>query len=104
MDDMRKSRLLGIDFDIAVRHVFGHKSSKKSSDTGSDDGTMEEATAGEYAGGEETMQAEEVSMTQQMDDISYGRPSLPPLHHQYPDTTGGGGMAQFFYGYPQGPL
>jgi len=25
MDDVRKSRLLGIDFDIAARHVFGEK-------------------------------------------------------------------------------
>jgi hypothetical protein len=103
MDDMRKSRLLGIDFDIAVRHVFGHKPSKKSSEDGSDDGTMEDATAGEYAGGEEAMQAEEVSMAQQMDDNDFGRPSLPPLH-QYPNTTGGGSVTQFFYGYPQGSL
>ena len=32
MDDVRKTRLLGIDFDIAARHVFGHKPKKKFED------------------------------------------------------------------------
>ena len=103
MDDMRKSRLLGIDFDIAVRHVFGHKSIKmKSSDNDSIDGEMEDAMSRGYAGGEETMGALGATAAQQMDDNDFGRPSLPPLH-QYPNTAGGGGgVSQFFYGYSQG--
>jgi hypothetical protein len=103
MDDMRKSRLLGIDFDIAVRHVFGHKSIKmKSSDNGSIDDDMEDVRPVGYAGGGGTMIDEGAMAAQQMDDNDFGRPSLPPLH-QYPNTTGGGGgVSQFFYGYSQG--
>ena len=89
MDDMRKSRLLGIDFDISVRHVFGHKSSKKSLDDGSD--AMEDSMTDGYAGGEVAMQADEALAAQQIDDNVFSRPSLPPLHH-------GPGGAQYFYG------
>ena len=32
MDEVRKTRLLGIDFDIAARRVFDHAPKKKSSD------------------------------------------------------------------------
>ncbi len=87
MDDMRKSRLLGIDFDISVRHVFGHKSSKKCLDDGLD--AMEESTT-DYSRGEEAMQADEALVAQQIDDNDFCRPSLPPLHH--------GPGAQYFYG------
>jgi hypothetical protein len=92
MDDMRRSRLLGIDFDIAVRHVFGHKSSKKSPDDGSD--AMEHSKTDEYARGEEAMQAESL-IAQQIEDNEFRRPILPPLHH-------GAAGAQYFYGYPHG--
>jgi hypothetical protein len=89
MDDMRKSRLLGIDFDISVRHVFGHKASKKCPDDGSD--ALEDSTTDGYARGDEAIQAEEALVAQQIDDNDFGRPSLPPLHH-------GPGEAQYFYG------
>jgi hypothetical protein len=82
MDDMRKSQLLGIDFDISVRHVFGPKSSKKcdinfTTDDGADGrgGDMQSSVAHHQIGANDLLV-----------------PSLPPYH--YP------GENQFFYGYP----
>jgi hypothetical protein len=43
MDEVRKTRLLGIDFDISARRVFDHPHKKSSSDE--DDEDQADATA-----------------------------------------------------------
>ena len=42
MDEVRRTRLLGIDFDTAARHVFGHKQ-KEGAASAQEDHTVEEA-------------------------------------------------------------
>ena len=75
MDEICKSRLLGIDFDITIRHVFGHTTNRKNDD-GSNDDIMKDGTS--EGGG--------LVARQIMDANNFVSPSLPPH--------------QFFYGYP----
>mmetsp|Transcript_10065 Transcript_10065/g.18107 ORF Transcript_10065/g.18107 Transcript_10065/m.18107 type:complete len:601 (-) Transcript_10065:190-1992(-) len=94
MDDVRKARLLGIDFDIAARHVFGHKPKKKSED----DTTKENSMAGEIAQVVEPVEAQAVAAATtmaRMDNNDFGRPSLPPFGNMM------GGSQFFYHGYPQ---
>jgi len=95
MDDVRKTRLLGIDFDIAARHVFGHKPKKKA-----DDNMKENDTMGEVVEVGEPVEAQAVAAATtmaRMDNTDFGRPSLPPFASAIASP-------QFFYqGYPQAP-
>jgi hypothetical protein len=77
MDEMRRSRLLGIDFDCSVRHVFGQTNSK-SDDPSNDDPGMEWTDGTSEGGG---------LVAQRVGADNFVAPSLPPAH-------------QLFYGYP----
>lgn len=72
MDEMRRSRLMGIDFDCSVRHVFGHTNGK--SDDASNDDNMVDGTSG-------GLMAQRMGSTD-----NFVAPSLPGQ--------------QIFYGYP----
>lgn len=94
MDDVRKTRLLGIDFDIAARRVFGHTPKKKPEDVMKENDAMEEVVDAV-----EPVEAQAVAAATtmaRMDTNDFGRPSLP----SFGNTMG----PQFFYqGYPQAP-
>jgi len=124
VDEVMKARLLGIDFDIAARHVFGHKPKKKTEEEEAHDAAVEVAEMvdmadmGEMGGDEhqhqhddevddmglaemgEPVDAQEVAAATamaHMDNMDI-RPSLPP----FGNTLGG---PHFFYhdkyhGYP----
>lgn len=117
--DVRRARLLGIDFDIAARHVFGHKPKKspeeEDEEVGDDDevrkeegedyvdiNAMEEdGVVEEMEHMEETEQVEDQAVAAaattmaRMDNTDFGRPSLPPFGNAM-------GVPQFFYhGYSQ---
>jgi len=78
MDEVRKTRLLGIDFDTSARRVFDHPYKKSSSDEGDEDQGVASAAASH------------------MDNADFG-----PSNHPYEST----GMNQFYYqGYSQGSL
>jgi len=87
MDEVRKTRLLGIDFDIAARHVFGHKPKKKTDDGEKElDEEMDEIEVEEVVGPVVEAQAVAAAATMaRMDSTDYGRPSIPPFfYHGYP--------------------
>ncbi|KAL3756432.1 hypothetical protein ACHAWU_007703 [Discostella pseudostelligera] len=78
MDEVRKTRLLGIDFDTSARRVFDHPYKKSSSDEDDEDQGVASAAASH------------------MDNADFG-----PSNHPYEST----GMNQFYYqGYSQGSL
>lgn len=96
MCEIRKERLLGIDFDIAARHVFGQQKKKKS-DESSDDEMKELDMDDDDEIINEPVEAQAVAAATtmaRMDNGDYGRAVLPP----FGSTIGG---PQFFYGYPQ---
>lgn len=99
MDDVRKTRLLGIEFDISARHVFGHKPKKKADDdnTRGNDTTMMGGIIADV--GVEPVEAQAVAAAAtmaRMDNNDFGRPGLPPFGNV------GGGPQFFYHGYPQG--
>eukprot|EP00584_Thalassiosira_punctigera_P022558 CAMPEP_0172567880 /NCGR_PEP_ID=MMETSP1067-20121228/117597_1 /TAXON_ID=265564 ORGANISM="Thalassiosira punctigera, Strain Tpunct2005C2" /NCGR_SAMPLE_ID=MMETSP1067 /ASSEMBLY_ACC=CAM_ASM_000444 /LENGTH=522 /DNA_ID=CAMNT_0013359327 /DNA_START=74 /DNA_END=1642 /DNA_ORIENTATION=+ len=94
MDDVRKTRLLGIDFDIAARHVFGHKPKKKSNDDDSIDDGMKEIAVAEVAEPVEAQAVAAATTMARMDNTDFGRPSLPPLGNAL-------GPQFFYHGYSQ---
>jgi hypothetical protein len=77
MDEMRRSRLMGIDFDCSVRHVFG-QTNKKSDDASNDDPGKEWTDGTSEGGG---LMAQRVGANN-----NFVAPSLP--------------AHQLFYGYP----
>jgi len=101
VDDVRKARLLGIDFDIAARHVFGHKPKKKSEEEEQrvvevEEEAMEEVMVEDDAvvveedeDGmrmaqvlDQPVEAQEVAAAAtmaRMDNNDFVRPSLPPF-------------------------
>ena len=94
MDEVRKTRLLGIDFDIAARHVFGHPKKKKTND-----GVKENDDMGDIDEVMEPMEMEDQAVAAAttmagMDNNDYGRTSIPQI--------GNFGGSQFLYEYPQG--
>ncbi|KAL7538248.1 hypothetical protein ACHAXR_008422 [Thalassiosira sp. AJA248-18] len=96
MDDIRKEKLLGIDFDIAARHVFGHKPKKKSDDDATTKETDMVDAIGEVVEPVEAQAVAAATTMARMDNSGdYGRPILPPFGNTM-------GSPQFFYhGYPQ---
>lgn len=87
MDDLRKERLLGIDFDIAARHVFGHKTQKRSKMIDDDE---EAADMDHHQPVGETQAGAAATTMARMDNNDYGRTMLPQF-----------GSPQFYYhGYP----
>jgi len=95
VDEVMKARLLGIDFDIAARHVFGHKPKKKTEEEEAHDAAVEVAEMGEAVEAQEVEAATAMAHMDNTDNMDM-RPSLPPF---------GNTMGHFFYhdkyhGYP----
>lgn len=88
VDDVRKTRLLGIDFDIAARHVFGHKPKKKSDDTVKDDDVMD--------GVEDEMEPVEVEAHAVAAATAMARMDNNPFGNM-------GGPQFFYHGYSNAP-
>ena len=88
IDDVRKTRLLGIDFDIAARHVFGHKPKKKSDDTVKDDDVMN--------GVEDEMEPVEVEAHAVAAATAMARMDNNPFGNM-------GGPQFFYHGYSNAP-
>ena len=80
MDEVRKSRLLGIDFDISARHVFGENKGKRKASNRREYATMADETEGGFEALEPQAAAAEINMAAtaiaRMDHNDYGRPNM----------------------------
>lgn len=98
LDEVKKARLLGIDFDIAARHVFGHKSKKKEEvdeddkDDDEDVGPLGDipVEVGEPVEAQAVAAATTMAMARGLLPQFGAQPPPPPyFYHPYPPPPGG---------------